>query len=37
MGRSWGLYKMEWAGDVACMRDGMSKACGLYERWNGQA
>jgi len=27
---------MEWAGHVVCMRDGMGRACGLYERWNGQ-
>jgi len=27
---------MEWAGHVVCMRDGMSRVCGLYEKWNGQ-
>jgi hypothetical protein len=36
MGRACGLYEMEWAGHVVCMRDGMGRAYGLYERWNGQ-
>jgi len=27
---------MEWAGHVVCMRDGMGRACGLYEmEWAG--
>jgi hypothetical protein len=36
MGRSCGLYKTVWAGDVTRMRDGMGRACGLYDRQNGQ-
>jgi len=27
---------MEWSGHVVCMRDGMGRTCGLYERCNGQ-
>ena len=27
---------MERAEHVVCMRDGMDRACGLYERWKGQ-